>query len=86
MRKYITLYETAKRCVLILDHLFYDFTEGTRVLSQPNHVQPNEAIIIRLYISALGLIDYFHSRARGRATLKLDSPRKVWSELLALEP
>jgi len=58
--KFVTLYDTAKRCLLILDHLFADLGKGTRLASEPGKVREDVTIITGLYISALGLIDYFH--------------------------
>lgn len=58
--KFIVLYDTAKKCLLILDHLYADFQDGTLQATNAELVGENPAIVTKIYISALGLIDYFH--------------------------
>jgi hypothetical protein len=58
--KFIILYDTAKKCLLIIDHLFSDLENGTRLAADFASIKDSESIIIGLYISALGLVDYFH--------------------------
>ena len=58
--KFVTLYDTAKKCLLILDHLYSDFENGTMLAIDEANPGNNSAISIKLYISALGLVDYFH--------------------------
>jgi hypothetical protein len=58
--KFVVLYDTAKKCLLILDHLYTDFENGTHQATDTEMVNDNLSIITRIYISALGLIDYFH--------------------------
>ncbi|HEB72010.1 MAG TPA: hypothetical protein ENI77_05260 [Nitrospirae bacterium] len=58
--KFVTLYETAKRCLLILDHLYTDLENGTSLASDATKVENDSSIVPGIYIAALGLIDYFH--------------------------
>jgi hypothetical protein len=58
--KFVTLYDTAKKCLLILDYLYSDFENITRSAVDEASPENNSTISIKLYISALGLIDYFH--------------------------
>ena len=58
--KLVTLFDTAKKCLLILDRLFADLEQGAILASDSKNVQDREHIVIGLYISVLGLIDYFH--------------------------
>ena len=58
--KFVTLFDTAKKCLLILDRLFADLEQGAILASDSKNVQDREHIVIGLYISVLGLIDYFH--------------------------
>ena len=54
------LYDTAKKCLLILDHLYSDFEKGTLQARDGDRVKNDPSVAIEIYISALGLIDYFH--------------------------
>jgi hypothetical protein len=58
--KFVILYDTAKKCLLILDHLYAAFENGTLVAEDAAKVETNPSVVTELYISALGLIDYFH--------------------------
>jgi hypothetical protein len=58
--KFVILYDTAKKCLLILDHLFADFEHATLQAENPTKVENDPSIVTEIYISALGLIDYFH--------------------------
>ena len=57
--KFVILYDTAKKCLLIVDHLFLDLESQVK-LATAEGVQDKQSITIGLYVSALGLIDYFH--------------------------
>ncbi len=58
--KFVVLYDTAKKCLLILDHLFTDLENGTNVARDAEKIKNDSSIVIMLYITALGIIDYFH--------------------------
>lgn len=58
--KFVILYDTAKKCLLILDHLYADFEKGTLLATDPAKVETDSSVVTGIYISALGLIDYFH--------------------------
>ncbi len=58
--KFVVLYDTAKKCLLILDCLYCDFQNGTNKAIDAELVNNDPSIVTRTYISALGLIDYFH--------------------------
>jgi len=58
--KFIILYDTAKKCLLIIDQLYADFQKGTQQASNTESVNQDPSVVIKTYISALGLIDYFH--------------------------
>jgi hypothetical protein len=58
--KFVILYDTAKKCLLILDHLYADFENGTLQAREAVKVENDPSIVTKIYISALGLIDYFH--------------------------
>lgn len=64
--KFVTLYQTAKKCLLIADRLFSDLENATNKISS-YRIGEKVAIekidtkdIIQAYIAAHGLIDYFH--------------------------
>jgi hypothetical protein len=58
--KFVTLYDTAKKCLLILDHLYTDLENGTLLANDTAKIETDSSVVIELYIAALGLIDYFH--------------------------
>lgn len=58
--KFVILYDTAKKCLLILDHLYADFENGTLQAKDAAKVENAPSVVTEIYISALGLIDYFH--------------------------
>lgn len=47
-------------CLLIVDHLYTDLEGATLQAEDSKKVETNPAIVTEIYISALGLIDYFH--------------------------
>jgi hypothetical protein len=58
--KFVVLYDTAKKCLLILDHLYADLENGTNQARDAAKIKKDPSIVTSIYISALGLIDYFH--------------------------
>jgi len=58
--KFVTLYDTAKKCLLILDHLFDIFESRLSLVTDAPKVEADPSILTEIYIAALGLIDYFH--------------------------
>lgn len=58
--KFVTLYDTAKKCLLILDHLYIDLENGISLANDATKIESDSSIVIEIYIAALGLIDYFH--------------------------
>ncbi len=58
--KFVTLYDTAKKCLLILDHLYGNFESKLSIVTDESKVETEPSIVTEIYISALGLIDYFH--------------------------
>jgi len=58
--KFITLYDTAKKCLLILDHLYSDFEKATLLAIDPKKIKADSSIVTEIYIAALGMIDYLH--------------------------
>lgn len=58
--KFVTLYDTAKKCILILDRLYGNFESKLSIVNEESEVKAEPSIITDIYISALGLIDYFH--------------------------
>ena len=58
--KFVLLYDTAKKCVLILDHLYSDLENATLLAIDPEKVKADSSIVTEIYIAALGMIDYLH--------------------------
>jgi hypothetical protein len=58
--KFVVLYDTAKKCLLILDHLYANLENGTNQAMDATKIKQDLSIVTSIYISALGLIDYFH--------------------------
>jgi hypothetical protein len=58
--KFVTLYDTAKKCLLILDHLYCEFEKATLLATDPVKIKEDSSIITEIYISSLGMVDYFH--------------------------
>lgn len=58
--KFVILFDTAKKCLLILDRLYIDFEKDILRISDNITIEKDPSSIIEIYISALGLIDYFH--------------------------
>lgn len=58
--KFVTLYDTAKKCLLILDHLYGDFEKNILLATDPPKVGDDASIVSKIYIASLGLVDYFH--------------------------
>lgn len=58
--KFVTLYDTAKKCLLILDHLYGNLESRLSLVTDEPKVEAEPSIITEIYIAALGLIDYFH--------------------------
>lgn len=58
--KFVVLYDTAKKCLLILDHLYANLENGTNQAIDATKRKQDFSIVTSIYISALGLIDYFH--------------------------
>lgn len=58
--KFVILYDTGKKCLLIVDHLFADLKRATLQAEDSTKVEADMSIVTEIYISALGLIDYFH--------------------------
>ncbi len=56
--KFLILYDTTKKCLLILDHLYADLENC--LASDAAKVDEDSSIVIKVNIAALGLIDYFH--------------------------
>jgi hypothetical protein len=57
--KFVTLYDTAKKCLLILDYLYADLENVSTLAAEQLH-ETNPSNVIKFYIDALGMIDYFH--------------------------
>jgi len=58
--KNVVLFDTAKRCLLIMDHLYAELkrmTSETEVAVIANAPSGNA---VELYVTALSLVDYFH--------------------------
>lgn len=58
--KFVVLYDTAKKCLLILDHLYANLENATNQAIDATKIKQDLSIVTNIYISALGLIDYFH--------------------------
>ena len=58
--KFVTLYDTAKKCLLILDHLYIDLENGISLANDADKIESDSSIVIEIYIAALGLIGFFH--------------------------
>jgi hypothetical protein len=58
--KFVTLYDTAKKCLLILDHLYSNFERATLLATDTSKVEADSSIVTESYITALGLVDYLH--------------------------
>lgn len=58
--KFAVLYDTSKKCLLILDHLYTDLENGILQANNTTKVKDQPSIVTEIYITALGLIDYFH--------------------------
>ncbi len=58
--KFVILYDTAKKCLLILDQLYNEFEHAILKASNQDMHDIDPSIAPKIYISALGLIDYFH--------------------------
>jgi hypothetical protein len=75
--KFVTLYDTAKKCLLILDHLYSDFERATLLATDTPKVEADSSIVTEIYIAALGLVDYlhrFHEIVRAMPLLRKDLP------------
>lgn len=57
--KFVILYDTAKKCLLILDKLYDDLANATEVTDMAK-ISADSSMVVKIYISALGLIDYLH--------------------------
>ncbi|MCD4812965.1 hypothetical protein K8S19_04670 [bacterium] len=57
--KYVILFDTAKKCLLILDQLYIGFEKAMIQATDDSKVAIDSTIVIRSYISAHGLVDYF---------------------------
>jgi len=75
--KFVTLYDTAKKCLLILDRLYRKIEEGCLAAEDATKVEQDSGIVIELYISVLGLVDYlhrFHEIVSAMPLLRKDGP------------
>ncbi len=75
--KFVTLYDTAKKCLLILDHLYRKIEEGSAVAEDGTRVEQDSGIVIELYISVLSFVDYlhrFHEIVSAMPLLRKDAP------------
>jgi len=75
--KFVTLYDTAKKCLLILEHLYRKIEEGSRAAEDGTRVEQDSCIVIELYISVLSFVDYlhrFHEIVSAMPLLRKDIP------------
>jgi len=75
--KYVTLFDTAKRCLLIIDQLYADFTQGLDSLTENDGEKQDQSKIIRLYACAHGLIDFCHRYMQVIEAMPLLSKKRV---------
>jgi hypothetical protein len=59
-QKLVTLFETAKKALLIIDHLYDNLENSSSLVASTNEFPSTSPIIIDLYICALGLVDYLN--------------------------
>ena len=75
--KFVTLYDTAKKCLLILDYLYRKIEEGSLAAEDGARVEQDLNIVIDLYISVLSFVDYlhrFHEIVAAMPLLRKDAP------------
>lgn len=75
--KFVTLYDTAKKCMLILNHLLLKIDKGCLAAEDSEKVKQDAGIVIELYIDVLGLVDYlhrFHEIVSAMPLLRKDTP------------
>ncbi len=75
--KFVTLYDTAKKCILILDHLYRKIEDGLAAAEDGTRVEQDSGVVIELYIVFLSLVDYlhrFHEIVSAMPLLRKDSP------------
>ena len=59
-QKFVTLFETAKKALLIIDRLYYSLEKSSALVSSTNEFPSTSPNIIDLYICTLGLVDYLN--------------------------
>lgn len=74
--KFVILYDTAKKCLLIVDHLFSALEQSTLQAEDSVKVTENNSVVPEIYISALGLIDFFHRFNEIISTMPLISKKQ----------
>lgn len=76
--KFVTLYDTAKKCLLIVDRLYEQIEKTTILAVEPTKIEStNSSVVIDIYIAALGLVDYlhrFHQVVHAMPLLRNDLP------------
>jgi len=88
--KFVTLYDTAKKCLLILDHLYRKIEEGTLLATDASKIESDVSIVIELYVSTLSFVDYLHRFYEiicGMPLLRKDLPelKKLGDAFLPVE-
>ena len=56
--RFATLYDTAKRCLIIMDQLFADLEDLLRKVNDTVYLQSNPDITVRIYICVFSMIDF----------------------------
>jgi len=76
--KFVTLYDTAKKCLLIVDRLYEQIEKTTLLAVEPAKIEAaDSSVVTDIYIAALGLVDYlhrFHQVVRAMPLLRNDLP------------
>jgi len=58
--KFATLYDTAKKCLLILDELYSEPQLRLSKITEPDDAKAKSALAVRIYIDAFSIIDFSH--------------------------
>jgi hypothetical protein len=75
--KYVTLFDTAKRCLLIVDQLYADLTKQLDALAEFDAGKQDQATVVRLFVSAHGLIDFIHRYSEVIQAMPLLSKKRA---------
>jgi hypothetical protein len=58
--RFATLYDTAKRCLIVIDGLYSEIEECLKLLSDPHDISNKSRLAVRLYTCVFSMIDFGH--------------------------